>query len=143
MDGSEQKLPGLFDWIESINSHKVDLMETPDHEKAFDPFMVRRALAMNKETILLSSIMNMNSGMTPYMQYQFLLATVPKKKRYNKWAKKTPLGPEIEIIARHYNVNMGIASGYRKLLTDAQVERIVEEAKGGGFEGKAPRGKRK
>lgn len=132
----EEKVPGLFDFIESITNHKHDLMVSEASEKAYDPFMVNRALAMGKDTVLLASIMNMKPNLDKFAQYQFYLVSIPKKKRYNKWAKKTPVSPDIEVIARHFNVNMTVAGTYRKLINEEQMERIREVVKGGGAEKK-------
>lgn len=138
-----EKVPGLFDFIESVTNHKHDLMTSDACEKAYDPFMVNRALAMGKDTVLLASIMNMSPNNDKFMQYQFYLQSIPKKKRYNKWAKKTPISPDIEVIARYFKVNMTVAGTYRKLINEDQMERIREVVKGGGAEKKqAQRGKR-
>lgn len=131
-DESVRKPPGLFDYLESINSHKVDLMVDEAAEKAYDAFMVRRGLGMSKETIFLAARMNELHHLPDYMQYQYLLETVPKKKRFEKWAKKTPVSDDIKIIARHYQVNMTVASSYRKLMSEEQMEALKELVSGGG-----------
>lgn len=131
-DENERKAPGLFDYLESINAHKVDLMVDEISEKAYDAFMVRRGLGMSKETIFLAARMNELHNLDDYMQYQYLLATVPKKKRFNKWAKKSPVSEDIKLIARHYEVNMVVASSYRKLMSEEQMEALIEMKKGGG-----------
>lgn len=132
----EEKVPGLFDFIESATNHKHDLMVSDAAEKAYDPFMINRALAMGKDTVLLASIMNLKPNLDRYTQYQFYLASIPKKKRFNKWAKKTPISPDIEVIARYYGVNFVVAGSYRKLINEDQMERIREVVKGGGAEKK-------
>lgn len=132
----EEKAPGLFDFIESVTNHKHDLMTSDVSEKAYDPFMINRALAMGKDTVLLASIMNQKPNLDRYAQYQFYLQSIPKKKRFNKWAKKTPVSPDIEVIARYFNVNMTVAGTYRKLINEDQMERIREVVKGGGAEKK-------
>jgi len=137
----QAKLPGLFDWVESINNHKRDLMETEESEKAYDAFMVRRALGMNKETLFLASRLNELHGLDSYAQYQYLLCAVPKKKRYSKWAKKPAVSDDIKIISRVYQVNLSVALSYRRLLTDEQMEHLKFVDSGGGAD-KPKRGKK-
>jgi len=129
---AEEKAPSLFDFIDSINHHGQDLMTSEQNERAYDPFMVRRGLGMNRETLFVASRMNELHELDSYAQYQYLLNVVPKKKRYSKWAKKTAVSDDIKVISDYYQINMTTATKYRKLLTDEQVAELKERLTGGG-----------
>lgn len=125
-------IPEMFDFIESINNHKVDLMNSDLAEKSYDAFMIRRGLSMSNETVFFAGRMNELHNLDSYTQYQYLLKSVPKKKRYTKWTKKPVVSDDIKVISDYYNVSMSKATGYRKLLNNDQVETIKTILKGGG-----------
>jgi hypothetical protein len=123
---------GLFDWLNSINHHKQDLMSSELLESKYDPFMVRRGLGMNHETLYEASNMNQLHDIDSYMQYQYLLAAIPKKKRYNKWIKKSIVSEELKMVCSFYKVNQSVGESYLRLMTNAQIEALKEWTSGGG-----------
>lgn len=128
----ENSVPNLFDWLKSINHHKQDLMTTDLAENKYDAFMIRRGLAMDKETVFAASMMNDMHHIDNYMQYQFLLSAVPKANRFSPWAKKAPASEEVKLVCRVYKVNQIVAMSYLRLMTDYQVEQLREYDSGGG-----------
>lgn len=134
MSEHEEKKIGLFDWLGSITHHGQDLMTDDERERTYDAFMIRRGLAMDRTTLAEAAIMNEVHFIDNYMQYQFLLNTVVKCKRFTKWAKKPPVPDEIIAVSKYFNVNHQVAAGYLKLLNPAQIEQIQTALKGGGAE---------
>lgn len=123
---------GLFDYLKSINHHKQDLMDSDIAEKNYDAFMIRRGLAMSRDTVLVASMMNELHHIDNYMQYQYLLAAVPKAQRFSSWAKKAPVSDEVKLVCQGYNVNPIVALSYLKLMNPAQLEDLKEYVTGGG-----------
>lgn len=123
---------GLFDWLKSINHHKQDLMDNDIAEQKYDAFMIRRGLAMDRSTVLVASMMNELHHVDNYMQYQYLLAAVPKANRFTAWAKKAPVSEEVKLVSEAFNVNTIVALSYLKLMNPAQLEDLKEYVSGGG-----------
>ncbi|QZI90480.1 DNA polymerase [Vibrio phage 207E48.1] len=128
---------GLFDWLHSINMSKTDLMEQEGAVKQYDPFIIRRGVAQSLDTLDFASRMNELHYLEPELQYQYLLHSIPKKKRYSKWSKKQEVDENLTVVMEYYQVSLEKAQGYMKLLTQGQVNELRERLTGGG------RGKRK
>lgn len=136
------KPPSMFDFLESINNHKVDLMVDEAAEKAYDAFMIRRGLGMGIDTLNQSSRMNELHHTTDYMQYHYLLNTVSKKKRFNKWSKKSAISDEVKFIAKFYGVNMVTAGVYCKRMSTEQIQDLRDRRSSGGADKAVKLGKK-
>lgn len=123
----------LFDWLHSINVSKTDLMiGDVAVMKQYDPFIINRGLAQSIDTLMTADKMNSMPDVPKDIHYKYCLAAVKSKKRYAKWPKKLQVNPNIHIVAEHYNVNHEVAEMYIGLMTDTQIEEVVERASGGG-----------
>jgi len=76
-----------FIYVDSICVGTTDIMTTPDFERAYNPFMVNRALSYHFDTVLLASEMNENPHLPARLQYDYLRSSVRKRKRFAKWHK--------------------------------------------------------
>ena len=85
----EQKLKKIspFDFANSINHTKEDLIVDERTEKEYNPFIVNRAMGFGKDTIIAGNEMNARPHLDNKLQYDFLRSVVRKAKRYNKWLK--------------------------------------------------------
>ena len=85
----EHKLKKIspFDFANSINHTKEDLIVDERTEKEYNPFIVNRAMGFGKDTVIAGNEMNSRHHLDNKMQYDFLMATVRKARRYNKWIK--------------------------------------------------------
>ncbi len=81
----------LFDWLHSVNFSKTNLMpEGLEDKNGFDLFMVRKAVGQSIDTLELADNMQRKMPRMPDdIQYQYMLAAVPKKKRFASWPKKS------------------------------------------------------
>ena len=80
-----------FDFAKTIHEKTGNLMaEDPSAEKSYNAFMVNRCLSYYADTILQANAMNIRHGLSPKMQYDFLMGAVTKRRRYSKWAKPDP-----------------------------------------------------
>ena len=76
-----------FDYVNSINVTKKDIMPDDITEKAYPAFMVNRALSYFNDTVLYANEMNVNHHIDNKLQYHFLINIIRKKKRFSKWLK--------------------------------------------------------
>lgn len=130
---AKQESIKLFDWLHSINFSKTDLMTGVDGAvKQYDPFIIRRGVAQSLDTIGFAGRMNELHHLSPELQYQYLLHSVPKKKRYDKWSKRNEVDENLKVIMEYYQISLEKATGYQKLLTQGQINELRERLKGGG-----------
>ena len=89
----EHKLKKIspFDFANSINYTKEDLIVDERTEKEYNPFIVNRAMGFGKDTIIAGNEMNARPHLDNKLQYDFLKSVVRKAKRYNKWLKICPI----------------------------------------------------
>ncbi len=63
-----------FDYVNSINSSKKEnLMVDEFAEKAYNPWLVNKALSYFKDSVLYANEINMNSHLSNRMQYDYYL----------------------------------------------------------------------
>lgn len=118
-------LSSPFTWLNSINFDKNYLMNEPQAEKAYSPFMVNRGLSQFIDTVFEANEMNLLQGLDSKMQYDFLFASVRKKKRFAKWAKKTA-DEDIDVLMEYYQCNRYRAQEAKRLLTEDQIKAIAD-----------------
>ena len=90
-----------FEYVNSINLSKKDIMHDDVAEKAYAPFMVNRALSYFMDTVLFANEMNVNHHLDSKLQYHFLINIIKKKKRFSKWLKPTEV-ENLELIKEYY-----------------------------------------
>jgi hypothetical protein len=129
---------GLFEYLNSINTGRSDIMVTDEDEKSYPGFMVNRGLSYYADTVLHANLMNVNHQLDPRLQYDFLRTSVTKKKRFSKWFKKDET-KELEIISEWYKCSKQKAKEYRVLLNDEDINTLSELIDHGGFERKKKR----
>ena len=124
----------LFNFLNSINDTKEDLLvENPDLESDYVPFLINRGLSMGYDTVMYGNEMNMHHHLSKKQQYDFLRVVIPKKKRYNKWAKKDALSDDVMLISAYYKYNKEQAIKALSLLTEEQINIIRNRMDKGGL----------
>lgn len=129
---------GLFEYLNSINTGRSDIIVTDEDEKSYPAFMVNRGLSYYADTVLHANLMNVNHQLDNRLQYDFLRTSVTKKKRFSKWFKKDET-KELEIISEWYKCSTQKAKEYRVLLNDEDINTLSELIDHGGFERKKKR----
>lgn len=129
-------MPDLFkDWITSINEKHVNVFKegsVNELEMDYPSYMINRALSQSKDTIQYANLINIKAEyMAPKMQYDFLFHAVPKRKRFEKWAKSEKLD-DIEVIKKVFGYSQKKAEIARDLMTDADVEELKKHNFEGG-----------
>lgn len=122
-----------FDWLNSINYDKKNLMDDePILEKDYNSFMINRGLSYFPDTILYANQMNGFFNLDNKLQYEFYLYGLPKRKRFSKWTKKDKATDTLNVIMRYYKYNEERALEVLSLLTDKQIELIKQKMYKGG-----------
>ena len=121
-----------FDYLNSINMTKKNLMVDEQSEKDYVPFIVNRGLGYFQDTVLLANEMNVNcSNLDHKMQYDFLKGTVKKKKRFSKWLKEDN-DEKVDIICQAYGFSRSNAKSVVTLFDNTQIELLKKRLDKGG-----------
>ena len=130
----QQKLKKIspFDFANSINHTKEDLMVDERTEKEYNPFIVNRAMGFGKDTVIAGNEMNARPHLDNKLQYDFLRRVVRKAKRYNKWLKSEE--ENIEAIQKFFGYSFMKAKEALNLLSETEIDLIklhLNTSKGG------------
>lgn len=126
-------MSSAYDFITSINSTKIDLsVDTETDMKGYSPFVTNKTLSYFPDTLILANEMNRKSQIPSEHQYKFLLLTVPKKKRFTKWAKQED-NPQVKEFIETYGISETQAVEYLKLLSKQQIEALQQKQQKGGI----------
>jgi hypothetical protein len=113
----------LFSIIKHLTEPNGDpdlLDNNPEALRAYTPFMVNRAIAQSRSTVLYAQEMNQSIVVDKKMHYAFLFAAVKKSKRYSKWAKKAPATDKVLLIQQAYGVSLEKALELEPLIGDKE-----------------------
>jgi len=119
-----------YEYVKAVNTGK-DIMLDDIDEKAYNGFLVNRNLSYFHDTVLIANEMNQNAHAGSRLQFDFLLGTVRKKKRFSKWAKASK--PEaIAIVKEYYGYSNDKARQIMHLLTADQISAMEQKLYKGG-----------
>ena len=120
-----------FDYLNSFNDNKKNIMIDDLAEKDYNSFMVNRGLSYFYDTALLANEMNQRAHVDSKMQYDFLRTVIRKKKRFSKWGKAEKL-KDVDAIKQYYGYSREKAFQVLSLLTPDQLKHIhLKLTKGG------------
>jgi hypothetical protein len=115
-----------FDYVNSINSPKKEnLMVDEVAEKAYNPWLVNKALSYFKDTVLYANEINMHSHLSNMMQYDYYLHAIKPGKRYSKWIK-TDKNDNLDLICKVYGCNKRIGAVYLKVISKEDLKKLKE-----------------
>jgi len=120
-----------FEYVNSINTTKQDLMIDDLAEKAYIPFTVNRSLSYFNDTILMANEMNKHASLDKKLQYHFLINIVRKRKRFSKW-NKPELVNDVEVVKEYYGYSNEKARQVLPLLSSDQIMNLREKVNKGG-----------
>lgn len=122
----------LKDWLNSINFTKENLLqEDPSLAKEYPPYIINRCLSGHMDCILFVNEMNKHASIDKDMQYEFLLNTLRKRKRFSPWLRKDKIS-DLDYVKRYYGYSNEKASQALKLLSPEQIEFIKQRLDTGG-----------
>ncbi len=120
-----------FDYVNSINITKKDIMHDDIAEKGYAGFMVNRALSYFIDTVLYANEMNVNHHIDGRLQYHFLINIIKKKKRFSKWLKPTEV-ENLELIKEYYGYSNAKAKSVLPLFNAEHIEEMKKRIYKGG-----------
>lgn len=120
-----------FDYLNSINLNKKDIMIDDVCEKAYNSFMINRGLSYFQDTVILANEMNRYHQIDNKLQYHFLINMVRKRKRFSKWAKAQKES-DIDAVKEYYGYSNEKARQALTLLSPDQITIIKNKVSKGG-----------
>jgi len=121
-----------FDFLNAINESKKDLIkEDPSNEKEYSAWMVNRGLSFFSDTVMYANEMNQRHQISNKWQFQFLLNSIPKKKRFSKWFKREE-EKNLKLVMDCYGYSSEKAKQVLTILTPEQLKTIEEKQYTGG-----------
>jgi len=120
-----------FDYVNSINDTKVDLMVDDVAEKQYNSYMVNRSLSYFPDTVAMANVMNQHHRIDNKLQYHFLFNIIRKRKRFSKWMKADKLS-DIDAVKEYYGYSEDKARSVMQLLSTDQLDVIKQKISKGG-----------
>jgi len=120
-----------FDYLNSINLTKKNIMKDDIDEKAYNPFITNRSLSYFQDTVAFANIMNQYHHLDNRLQYEFYINIIRQRKRFSKWIKPET-NENVEVIMEYYGYSNEKAMAVLPLLTTQQVQQIKEKVDKGG-----------
>ena len=122
----------LSEILASVNNTKEHLyLDDPDRVKSYPPYIINRCLSGHVDSILFANAMNLNQHLDKRLQYDFLLNTLRKRKRFTPWLKKEQI-EDLDLVKTHYGYSNEKARIALSLLTKTQIEYIRKKHEKGG-----------
>jgi hypothetical protein len=82
--------------------------------------------------VLQANEMNRLRDIPNSWQFQYLINTIAKKKRFSKWAKADKASESIDLVMRYYGYNIDKARVALKILSKEQLKSIKDSFDEGG-----------
>ena len=120
-----------FDYLNSINLTKKDIMVDDVAEKDYNGFMVNRGLSYFADTVIIANEMNRYHHLDKKLQYHFFINMIRKRKRFSKWAK-AQTESEIDAVKEYYGYSNEKARQAVTLLSPEQITNIKNKVSKGG-----------
>jgi len=120
-----------FEYLNSINYTKKDIMVDDIAEKQYNSFMVNRSLSYFPDTVLAANEMNRYHQVDNLLQFHFLINIIRKRKRFSKWDKKKT-DSDVEVIKEYYGYNEEKALQVLQLLSTDQITELHNKVNKGG-----------
>jgi len=131
-------------FLKSINTTKENVLLEDSNgkiEEAYNPFIINKSLSQFPDTIMQANTMNQYFELDKKLQYDFLLNSIRKKKRFSRWIKSN-IEENVEIVKQYYKVGNEKAVEILSLLNDEQISTIKNELSEGGISGRRSNSKR-
>lgn len=115
-----------FDYVKAISFTKEDMIVDDITEKDYNPFIVNRALSMGIDTVLQANEMNQRHHLSKKLQFDFLLNSISKRKRFDKW-QKADKSEELDYVRAYYNYSYPKAISALSVLSNQQIDTIKKK----------------
>lgn len=125
-------------FLGSINMTKENVLLEDSNgkiEEAYNPYIINKSLSYFPDTIMQANTMNNFFELDKKLQYDFLLNSIRKKKRFSRWVKSN-IEENVDVIKQYYEVGNDKAFEILSLLNDKQIISIKKELSEGGISGR-------
>jgi hypothetical protein len=120
-----------FDYLNSINYNKTDIMIDDMTEGSYNGFMINRSLSYFQDTIQFANLMNRYHHLDNKLQYHFLINIIRKRNRFSK-RFKPEIESDIEVVKQYYGYSNEKARQVLSLLSPEQITIIKQKVNKGG-----------
>jgi len=120
-----------FDYVNSINYTKKDIMIDEESEKQYNSYIINHSLSYFQDTILLANEMNRYHHLDDKLKYSFLINMVRKRKRFSKWLKPVK-SDDLEAVKAYYGYSNEKARQALTLLDNTQLTELKKRMYKGG-----------
>tara|TARA_B100000029_G_scaffold474685_1_gene517274 strand:+ start:1003 stop:1401 length:399 start_codon:yes stop_codon:yes gene_type:complete len=123
-----------FDFLNEINYGKKNLMvDDVDHqvEKQYMPFIVNKGLSYTMDTVIYANEMNIRPYIDKKLQFDYLINTIRRNKRFPKWLKPEE-DENIKVIMDYYGYNVQRAKEVLSLHSMEEISQLKEKLDKGG-----------
>ena len=123
-----------FDFLNDINYGKKNLMiDDIDHqiEKQYLPFIVNKGLSYTMDTVIYANEMNIRPNTDKKLQFDYLINTIRRNKRFPKWMKSEE-NENIRVIMDYYGYNVQRAKEVLSLHSMEEISQLKEKLDTGG-----------
>ena len=101
-------------------------------EKKYPAFIVNKAVGAHPDTVLYVNEMNRLHFLDNRLQYDFLLNSLRKRKRFAKWLRASKI-KDIEYVKEYYGYSDAKAKIAISILSDDDLQYIKKRLYKGGF----------
>ena len=127
---SENKEVSTFDYLDSINLKKDDLM-TPENENKYNCYIINHFLSGSIDTLFFANETNQRPFLDRRLQYDYLKYSIRKKYRRSKWLKPDQI-ENLKIVQNYYGYNTVRAKEAMGILTAEDIQLIKTIMNPGG-----------
>jgi hypothetical protein len=123
-----------FDFLNAINQTKEDLFVDPQAVKDYrkGSWVINMGLSQFPDTIMYANEMNRYYSLPEKWKFSFYLNSIPKKKRFSKWAKKDAESDSLKLVMEYYAYSSEKAKQALTVLSEEQLTMIKEKLYKGG-----------
>ena len=115
--------PNPFTFLDRITWSKDETWGEFEEEN-YVAFLINRHFSLFPDTVLYANDINIHhSTASKEMQFRFLINSLPKRKRFSKWKKKT-VNPDIGILSRYMGINEHKAEELLPLVSESDMEMM-------------------
>ena len=123
----------LGDFLTRINLSKHNIMEDdPMTENEYVPFVINRTFSYFPDTVMYANELNTRSHLDNKLQFDYLLNSIRKKKRFSRWLKPEK-DSDIDVIKEYYSCSYRKAQEIAQILSGEQLSLIYKCMKRGGL----------
>lgn len=122
-----------FEFLNSINHTKKNLIVDEWSEKQYLPFIVNKGLSYSADTVIPANEMNSRPHLDKLLQYSFLINIIRSRKRFNKWIKPEKI-EALEVIKDYYGYSTKKAQEVLPILSKEQLNTLKQKLQKGGVD---------